>query len=167
MRHVYKSLVLILAFLIDSTLGSYIGILDVSPSFLLVAIIAMAMAGEFAEAGIYGLFGGVLLDLFWGRTFGFHALLYMYVALGARAFLELVYKNTPAITAGITFVASLLCELIFCVFNFTIWGQGNLLYDIFRVIIPTAAYTAIVQMLLFYPITRLAKPKTERGTTRL
>ena len=164
MRHVYKALVLLLAFLVDSTLGSYIGILDISPSFLLVAVIAMAMAGEFAEAGIYGLAAGVLLDLFWGRTFGFHALLYMYAALLARAFLELVYKNTPVITAGITFAASLLCELIFCIFNFTIWGQGNFLYDLFRVIIPTAAYTAIIQMLLFYPITKIAKPKAERGT---
>lgn len=167
MRHVYKSLVLILAFIIDSTLGSYIGILDISPSFLIAVVIAMAMAGEMAEAGIYGLGAGVLLDLFWGRTFGFYALLYMYAALLARAFLELVYKNTPAITAGITFAASFICELIFCVFNFTIWGEGNFLYDIFRVIIPTAAYTAIIQMLLFYPVTKLAKPKAERGMTRL
>jgi len=164
MRHVFKILVLLLAFFIDSTLGTYIGILDISPSFLLVTVIAMAMAGELTEAGIYGLAAGALWDVFWGRTFGFHALLYMYVALGARAFLELVYKNTPVITAGITFVASLLCETVLCVFSFIIWGRGNFLYDVFRVIIPTAAYTAIVQMLLFHPLTRLSRPKAERGT---
>jgi len=166
MRHIWKSVVLLLALLIDSTLGSHIGILDISPSFLLVTVIAMAMAGELAEAGIYGLAAGVLWDILWGRTFGFHALLYMYVALGARAFLELVYKNTPVITAGITFVASLLCELVLCFFSFTIWGRGNFLYNLFRIIIPTAAYTAIVQMLLYYPITRLSRPKEERGTRR-
>ena len=167
MRHVYKTLVLLLAFIIDSTLGSYIGILDISPSFLLAVVIAMAMAGEIVEAGVYGLAAGVLLDLFWGRTFGLYAILFMYAALGARAFLELIYKNTPVITAGITFAASLVCELVFCVLHFTIWGEGNFLYDLFRVIIPTAAYTAIIQMLLFYPVTKLAKPKTERGMTRL
>ncbi len=164
MRHFRKILVLLVALLIDSAWGSYIGILDISPSFLLVAVIAMAMAGEFSEAGIYGLAAGVLWDLLWGRTFGFHALLYMYAALGARAFLELVYKNTPVITAGITFAASLICETVICIFSFTIWGRSNFLYDLFRVIIPTAAYTAIVQMLLFYPITRLSRPKAERGT---
>ena len=164
MRHVWKTLVLVLAFLIDSTLGSYIGILDISPSFLLVAVIAMAMAGEFAEAGIYGGLAGMLWDLAWGRTFGFYALLYLYAALGARAFLELVYKNTPMITAGITFVASLLCDSLFCLFQFTIWGQGSFLYDFSRVILPTAAYTAIVQIVLFRPLARLARPKTERGT---
>ncbi len=164
MRHVWKILVLLTAFIIDSTWGSYIGILDISPSFLLVAVIAMAMAGEFAEAGIYGLVAGVLWDLVWGRTFGFYALLYMYAALGARAFLELVYKNTPVITAGITFAASLLCEMVVCVFSFIIWGRGNFLYDLFRVIIPTAAYTAIVQMIFFYPVTKISRPKLERGT---
>ncbi len=164
MRHVWKSLVLLLALIIDSTLGSYIGILDISPSFLLVAVIAMAMAGELPEAGIYGLAAGMLWDLLWGRTFGFYALLYMYAALGARAFLELMYKNTPVITAGITFAASFLCETVLCLFGFAIWGQGNFLYDLFRVIIPTAAYTAIVQMIFFYPITKISRPKMERGT---
>ncbi|MBE7062561.1 MAG: rod shape-determining protein MreD [Ruminococcaceae bacterium] len=164
MRHIWKTLVLLLALVIDSALGSYIGILDISPSFLLVTVIAMAMAGEFAEAGIYGLAAGVLWDLLWGRTFGFYSLLYLYAALGARAFLEMVYKNTPVITAGITFAASLLCEAVLCLVNFTIWGQGNFWYDLFRYIIPTAAYTAIVQMLLFFPITRLSRPKEERGT---
>lgn len=163
MRHVWKILVLLAAFLIDSTLGSFIGIKDISPSFLLVVVIAMAMAGELTEAGIYGLAAGVMWDIFWGRPFGFYALLYLYIALLSRAFLEFVYKNTPVITAGITFVAALLCEIVLSLFHFTIWEQGNFWYDLFRVSIPTAAYTAIVQMLLFHPITRLAKPKAERG----
>lgn len=166
MRHIWKSLVILLALIVDSTLGSQIGIFDISPSFLLVVLIAMAMAGELAEAGVYGLVAGVLWDLLWGRTFGFHALLYMFVSLGARGFLELVYKNTPKITAGITFVASLLCELVICFFSFTIWGRGDFWYALLRMMIPTAAYTAVVQMILYHPITRLSRPKEERGTRR-
>ena len=164
MRHVWKTLILLLACIIDSSLGSFIGIFDISPSFLLVSVIAMAMSSDFPEAGIYGGAAGVLWDLMWGRTFGFYALLYMYCALGARAFVEMVYKTKPSITAGITFGASLICELAVCIFSFVIWKRGNFLYDLFRVIIPTAAYTAIIQMLLFYPITLIARPKTERGT---
>ena len=163
MRHVRKVLVLLVAFLIDTTLGTYIGIFDISPSFLLVTIIAMAMAGEMMEAGIYGLLGGVLWDLFWGRTFGFHALIYMYTAIAARGFLELVYKNKPLITAGITFAASLVCEIFLCLFSFTIWGEGNFVYNLFRVMLPTALYTALLQLLLFRPITKLSRPGKERG----
>ncbi len=164
MRHVFKVLVLLAAFVLDSTLGTYMEILHISPRFLLVAVIAMAMAGEFVEAGIYGLLAGALWDIFWGRTFGFHALLYLYVALGARAFLELVYKKSPLLTAGITFAASLLCEVVLCVFGSTIWGEGSFLFSLFRIILPTAAYAAVLQLILFRPITRLSRPKEERGT---
>ena len=55
MRHVWKTLVLLLALVIDSALGSYIGILDISPSFLLVTVIAMAMAGVVAAAPVLAL----------------------------------------------------------------------------------------------------------------
>ncbi len=163
MRHFRKVLVLILALVFDSTLGTYMGIFGISPSLLLVAVIAMAMAGEMEEAGIYGLCTGALWDLLWGRTFGFYALIYMYIAIAARAFLELVYKNTPLITAGVTFVASLLCEALLCFVTFTIWGEGNFLYNFFRVMLPTAAYTAIWQLLLYHPITKISRPRTERG----
>ncbi len=163
MRHVRKVLVLILAFILDSTLGTYIGIWNISPSLLLVTVIAMAVAGEMAEAGVYGLFAGALWDLFWGRTFGFYALIYMFTAILACAFLELIYKNTPLITAGITLVASLLCEALLCFFTFTIWGEGNFMYALFRSMIPTAVYTAVCQLLFYHPIVKLSRPKKERG----
>lgn len=163
MRHFRKVLVLLLALILDSTIGTYMGIWGITPSLLLVTVIAMAMAGEMGEAGVYGLLAGALWDLLWGRTFGFHALIYMYIAIAACAFLELVYKNTPIITAGVTFVASLLCEVLLYFVTFTIWGEGGFLYALFRIMLPTAVYTAIWQLLLFHPITKLSRPRTERG----
>ncbi len=163
MRHVWKSLVLVAAFCLDSALGSYIGIFDISPSFLLVSVIAMAMAGGLVEAGVYGAVAGILWDLAWGRTFGFYTLLYMYSCLGARGFLELVYKNTTLITAGVTFAAALFCEIFVYIFSFVIWGRGSLLYDFLRVILPTAVYTSALQLVLFRPLTLISRPKLERG----
>ncbi len=164
MRHIWKGLVLFFAFVLDTTLGTYIEVFGISPSFLLVCVVAMAMVTTPAEAGIYGFIAGAFMDVYWGRVFGFYTLLFLYSALMARAFLEFVYKNTPTITAGITFAASLFCNTILCLLRFTVWGEGNFLYALFRLIIPTAAYTAIVQMLLFYPISILARPKEERRT---
>ena len=162
MRHIFKILALLAAFIIDSTWGSFLGIWEISPSFLLAAVIAMAMAGEMAEAGVYGLGAGVLWDLTWGRTFGFYTLLYLFIALLSRAFLEMIYKNSTLITAGVTFVASLVCEMVLCLVGSMIWGEGNFGFQLFRIMIPTAVYTALIQMLIFRPITRISRPKEER-----
>ncbi len=163
MRYVWKTLVLILAFVLDSTLGSFISIFDIAPSFLLATVMVMAMTGGLGEAGIYGALAGVLWDLAWGRTFGFYTLLYMYSALSAHGFLELIYKSTPLLTAGITFVAAFLCELIVYLLGFTIWGEGFLIYNVFRFMLPAAIYTALLQLLIFHPVNAVSRPRQERG----
>ncbi|MBQ7036551.1 MAG: rod shape-determining protein MreD [Clostridia bacterium] len=163
MRHVWKILVLILAFVLDSTLGSFISIFDIAPSFLFASVMIMAMTGGFGEAGIYGAVAGILWDLAWGRTFGFYTLLYMYSALSAHGFLELVYKSSPLLTACITCVATFLCELIVYLLAFTIWGEGFLIFNVFRYMLPTAIYTAAVQLCIFRPVNALSRPGQERG----
>ena len=164
MRYVWKTLVLLLAFILDSTIGSFISIFDIAPSFLFATVMIMAMTGGYGEAGMYGALAGVLWDLAWGRTFGFYTLLYMYSALSAHGFLELIYKSTPFLTAGITVVAAFLCKLIVYLLGFTIWGEGALVYNIFRFILPAAIYTGAVQLLIFRPINAVSRPKQERGT---
>lgn len=163
MRHVWKTLLVLAAFCLDSTLGSYISIFNIAPCFLLATVIAMAMTGELGEAGVYGAVAGVLWDLAWGRTFGFYTLLYMYTALSAHGFLELVYKTSLFLTVGITFVATVLCEMIVYLLTFTIWGKGYFFLHVFRFMIPTALYTALVQLLIFRPINAICRPKQERG----
>ena len=164
MRYVWKTLVLLLAFILDSSLGSFISIFDIAPSFLFAAVMIMAMTGGMGEAGIYGALAGVLWDLAWGRTFGFYTLLYMYSALSAHGFLELIYKSTPLLTAGITFAASFLCELIVYLLRFTIWGEGVLIFNAFRFMLPAALYTALIQLLIFRPVNAVSRPRQERGS---
>lgn len=155
MRHVFKTLVLILIFVLQNTLVPYISILGVTPDILLAAVIIMALFSEPIEAGIYGAVTGTILDLILGRVYGFNTLAFLYIALAVRAFLEFVYKNRPVITAGITFVITIIYEIIYYFISYTIWGDGVFLYALFRLIIPTAAYTAAIQFLLYKPLSEV------------
>lgn len=164
MRHVYKLLILLLTFIIQYSWGSYITICGVTPNLMLALIITMALSSDFLEAGIYGLTAGVLIDIFWGRAFGFYSLSFMYLPLLARAFIELIYKNSAFRSAAITFFATLVFETLLYFLSFIIWGKGNFPYALVRLILPVAFYTFVVELIIYKPVTLLSRPKPERGT---
>lgn len=164
MRHVFKTLTLIAVFILQSGVCPYIEILGIAPNIVLATVIIMALSSDFVEAGIYGGCAGVVMDICWGRVFGFHTLSFLYLALAVRFFLEMTYKNTPTVTAGITFVITLVYEMIYYFFSYVIWGEGVFLYALLRIMIPTAAYTAAVQFLLYRPVIWASRVKLdERG----
>ena len=164
MRHIFKVLTLIVVFVLQGGLCPHIEMLGIAPNLVLATVIIMALSSDFIEAGIYGGCAGMLMDIFWGRVFGFNTLIFLYVALAVRFFLEMTYKNTPTITAGITFVAVFVYELIYYFFSYMIWGEGVFLYALLRVMIPAAAYTAAIQFVIYKPVIWASRVKLdERG----
>lgn len=163
MQVVLKFVLIFLAFIIQGTWVQYIGILGVTPNAVLALIIALALVSEPFEAGAYGFAAGALWDLMWGRVFGIHTLLFLYVALLARAFIELMYKKGLSVVIVITFLAAIFYETVFFFLSFFIWGETGFLYVMLRIIIPSAAYTGVAQILIYSVTDALPLTRHERG----
>lgn len=150
MRYTVKALFLILIFIIQSTLAQYISIFGVTPNLIIAAVIAVALSSEPVEAAVLAAATGIVFDLMFGRVFGISTLLYMYLALLSRAMLEFMYEKTLISTMLITFVAALLYQSINFFLSFIIWGEGGFVFLFFRIILPCAAYTACLQIIIYY-----------------
>ncbi len=162
MRYFYKAVALLFMFFLQSSLCGFIRIIGIAPNILLCAVIAGALtsAGPI-EAAVYGLGAGALFDVLWGRVFGVNAILMMYTCFAVYYIAAFIYRKTVISGVVITFLATLMYELIFYAISFLIWGETNVVYFIFRVIIPGAAYTACFQFLL-YPIMKKFEGKAFR-----
>lgn len=162
MRNLYRAIVLLVIFLLQSSLCGFVRILGIAPNFLLCAVIAAALtsAGP-VEAAVFGLVAGTVYDVLWGRVFGVHAMLMMYTCLAVFYIAAYIYRKTVISGVVITFCATFLYELIFYAISFLIWGETHIIYFIFRIIIPGAAYTACVQFIV-YPIMQKFEGKTLR-----
>lgn len=163
MRYTVKAIFLILMFIIQSTLAQHMSIFGVTPNLLLAAVVAVALSSEPAEAACLACGTGVVFDLMFGRVFGMSTLLFTYIALLSRAMLELMYEKTLISTMFITFLAMILYQCINLFLGFVIWGEGDFVFLFFRMILPCAAYTALMQIIIYFVNEKLPFTDGVRG----
>lgn len=164
MQHILKGIIILLALVLQSTLCRFIEIFGVAPNIVFAAVAAISLCTKKGpEAGAYGLFAGVLWDLLWGRVFGVHALLMMYSALAIYFLSGFLYKKNLLTAVLFTLGASIVYEAVFYIVTFSIWGNADFSYAVFRIIIPSAAYTAAFQILVYPLIKRVSAIQLGRG----
>lgn len=160
MKHVKKAIIIFLALILQNTLGGQFEVLGIKPSLFIVATVTVSLSCENPwESLIYGLAAGVLFDILWGRVFGVMTILLMYTAVAVYYVEEFLYKKTVVEAVTITLLGTIIIETVFYGANFALFGEGDFIYVILRIIIPGAAYNAIVQAILFGSITKFLGKK--------
>ncbi len=162
MKYTVRAAAIIFAFILECTWGSFLNIQGISPCLAFALVIMIALESEPLESGLLGLLAGVLTDVLWGRVFGFNALLFMYAAILISFISGEFYKKSEFVTVWTTFLMTVLVQFISYIFTYTVWGTGNLPYALFRYVIPVAAYTSVVQLLLYKPFEVLIAFGVER-----
>ncbi len=149
MKHLISGAIMFAVFILQNTLSSHMEILGIAPSFMLVLIVAHALWCESPwECLIYSGAGGALLDLMWGRVFGFGFILMIYVGIMVFYAGEYFYKHTAMKSAILMFFATILWESLFYLASFTLFGDTRFLYTFFRIIVPAGAYNAMILVLV-------------------
>lgn len=104
-------LLLLLAILQSSVL-SYIGLLEGRPDLVLLAIVAWAVTGRSGEAMILGLIGGLMLDLLSGVPLGATSLILVLIALLVSLFEVRFWEAHLLMPLAVTLVASFLYHFL-------------------------------------------------------
>ena len=78
-RRIVMIILVLLCFLLQSTVMPAISIASIAPNCLLILTVSFALMRGKKEGMFVGFFGGLLIDLFFGNVLGFYTLLYTYV----------------------------------------------------------------------------------------
>jgi len=139
-----------------------------SPNLLLIIVVSYGfMMGK--QAGMLaGLFSGLLLDLFYGDTIGFYALIYMYIgyvnAICNQYYYE-EYVNLPLILCGID---TIVLGIYIYVFQFLFRSRMDFGYYFIKIILPEMIYTLVVTLVgyqIFLLINRRMEEKEKESDT--
>lgn len=151
-RRAATGFLIIVCFLLQSTVRSIVLPMAVVPNFLLILTSALGfMQGE--REGIFiGFVSGLLMDVFFGSLFGFYALLYTFIGYGSGLFHMVFYDEDikmPMVWVG-------LCELVYgfsvYFFMFLLRSKFDFIYYFAHVIFPELICTVAVTMVLYRPI---------------
>jgi len=149
MRIFILAIIVLLNFILQTTLMHYIAIGQIIPNTALVIIICYALIRNDIEGAIFGFFVGLLNDIFFGHIVGVTSLLMLTTGYFSGKVFKDFYKENYIVSFILVATASLIYEFMFYMVNFLLIGRTNFLRYFAHIILPTAAYNLVVCIFIY------------------
>lgn len=150
-------LLALLAVFQSSVLG-WMLLLDGRPDLILLAVVSWALTGRATESMVWGLIGGIFLDLFTGLPFGLSAISLILIAYVISSLLDRFWEGHVLTPLGAILVASLVFHLIQLATIFVTGRPIDFVLALQRVVLPST----FLNLALALPAKSLADGLNER-----
>ncbi len=151
-RNLFIFLIMLVAFILQTTIGKWIAFGSVSPNLLIILVAAFGFMCGSSCGLLTGFFAGLLWDLFYGDIIGFHALIFMYIGYMNGAFKQIFYKEDIKLPLILIMVSDFLYGIVIYVLQFLLRGRFDFPHYMMYVILPEVVYTVLLTMLVYPPI---------------
>ncbi len=154
-RYVSMFLLLIVCFLLQTTLFQYLKIANVQPNMILV-VTALSGLLYGRKMGIFiGVICGLLLDLLYGSVVGISVLLYLVIGYGNGSANKIYLKEDNLIPMASIVVSDLIYSILYYVCNFLLRGRLHFISYFMDIMMPEMIYTVLIGSVLFLFIKKL------------
>ena len=154
-RKITVAIIIIVCYLLQSTLFQTLSFATISPNLLIVVTSAFGFMWGKKEGLWIGFFCGILVDIFCGSTIGFYALLYMYIGYLNGMFRKLFYPEDIKLPMLLISGSDLLYNFAVYFFMFFFRGRFEFGYYFIHIIIPELVYTMLITILLYFIILKI------------
>ena len=154
-RKISVFLIIVVCYLLQSTVFEALSFASITPNLLIVAVSAFGFMRGKKEGLIIGFFCGLLLDIFTGSVLGFYALIYMYIGYMNGFFRKLFYPEDIKLPMLLIAGSDLSCNLVIYFFMFLFRGKFQFGYYLWNIILPELVYTMVVTIFLYFIILKI------------
>nr|MBQ8252414.1 rod shape-determining protein MreD [Lachnospiraceae bacterium] len=164
-RNVFIAIMIIICFVLQSTLFKYLNFGGITPNLLIIITAAFGfMCGKTCGL-LVGFFVGLLCDIFFGDVLCFHALIYMYIGYINGNFKQIFYKEDIKLPIVLITCSDIVFGLVYYVLLFLLRGRFHFVHYLTKIMLPEVVYTIVVTLVL-YPIIRMITSKLDEGEKR-
>ncbi|OUP19747.1 rod shape-determining protein MreD [Lachnoclostridium sp. An196] len=163
-RKIIVALMILISFLLQSTVFKALAIGSISPNLLVVLTSSFGFMRGKKEGLWVGFFCGLLEDIFYGRLLGMHAVMYMYIGYVNGYFNRIFYGEDIKLPIFLISVSELAYGLGTYVVMFLMRSRFAFFYYLTRIILPELVYTVILT-LVFYRIIYSVNRNLEKNST--
>lgn len=150
-RIIFKLIIIVLAFLVQSMLFGSISYASVRPNLLLIIT---ALSG-FMIGQTEGIWVGFVCGLFWdisgGELLGYYALIFLIIGYLNGRFHNLFFDEDVRLPLLMVAVSDVTFGMIVCMTQFFLRGRFDFGTYLFRIILPETAFTVLL-VLVLYPL---------------
>ncbi len=154
-RKITVAIIIIVCYLLQSTLFQTLSFATISPNLLIVVTSAFGFMRGKKEGLWIGFFCGILVDIFCGSALGFYALVYMYIGYLNGMFRKLFYPEDIKLPMLLISGSDLMYNLVVYFFMFFFRGRFEFGYYFIHIIIPELVYTMLITIVLYIIILKI------------
>jgi rod shape-determining protein MreD len=148
-RKIVLFLIIVICFLLQSTLFQSLAFAGVSPNLLVIVVSSFGFMRGRKEGMLVGFFCGLLVDIFFGYYLGIYALIYMYIGYLNGIFQKRFYPDDIKLPMILIGASDLVFNLSVYVFLFLLRARFNFLYYGRTIILPEFVYTMVITIFLY------------------
>ena len=148
-RKITIAVLILLAFLLQSTVFQALTIASIAPNLLLILTVSFALLRGNREGLFVGFFCGLIIDLFYGDIIGFYALIYMYIGFIIGFFYNVFYDEDVKVPIILVACSDFVYGFTVYVLQFLLRGRTDFISYLLNIIFPEIMYTVILTIVLY------------------
>lgn len=162
-------LLLIVAFVIQSSLFPLIPVLAASPNLLLILAFSFGFIGGKESGMFYGLIAGLFMDLFYSGPVGFYTLLFLLIGYCNGICTQYYYEEYITLPLVLSIINEFAYSMYVFVFRFLFRGKIHFGYYFMKIMLPETIFTVVTTLCIYRVILwysrRMQEMEKKRGST--
>lgn len=164
-RKITVLMIVMVCFLLQCTLFKFLAIASISPNLMIIVTSSFGFMRGKKDGMWIGFLSGLFIDIFYGGTIGFYALIYMYAGYVNGFFRKIFYPEDIKLPMILISVSNLFCSLLIYFFQFLLRGRFAFRYYFLHIIVPEWVYTILVTVFLYFILLKINQ-KLEKSEKR-
>lgn len=149
-RIVSCAVIIILCYLLESTVLQKIALASIVPNLLIVVTSAFGFMRGKKEGMLIGFFCGLLKDVMTGQLLGIYALIFMVIGYGNGFFSKIFYGDDVKLPIFLIAASDFLYGIIIYAVMFMLRSDFNFGYYFQHIIMSELVYTVLISFGLYY-----------------
>lgn len=154
-RKIVIAIIIIICFVLQSTMFKALSIASISPNLLIIVTSSFGFMRGKKEGLLVGFFSGFLIDLFYGGTLGFYAMIYMYLGYINGLFHKIFFPEDIKLPMILITASDFACNLLVYFFQFLLRRRFAFDYYMIHIIIPELVYTIVITVFLYFILLKI------------
>ncbi len=149
MRIIVTTVLVLINFILQTTLFQHLAIQSIFPNTALIVAVSYALLRGSKEGCIVGILTGLLFDVFFGTATGYYTLLFFAISYFTGKSQKNFYRENYLLPILFCTMAAGMYETFQFITELILRKDGNLLFFIIKILIPTIVYTAVVTVPIY------------------
>lgn len=154
-RKITIIIIIILCFLLQSTLFKTLSIASISPNLLIIVTSSFGFMRGKKEGLFTGFLCGLFIDIYYGSAIGFYAAIYMYIGYFNGFFRKIFFPEDIKLPMILITASDFVCNLLVYLFQFLFRRKFAFPYYLTHIIIPELIYTILITVFLYFILLKI------------